>query len=87
MLVAQPNEAYLYGYVDEIRDAVARFEAGKDATLDWEYGLEITQLVQAAYLSAERGEVVDLTDAKVKEKLESYTSKIAKGQGAEQLLT
>lgn len=86
LLIAQHNEADLYGYVDEIRDAVANFEQGKDASLDWEYGLETTQLVQAAYLAHERNQTLDLTDLKIIKELETYTSKIAKGEGAEVLL-
>lgn len=87
LLVAQHNEADLYGYVAEIRDAVKCFEQGKDASLDWEYGLETTRLVQAAYLAAERNTTLDLTDSDINDELESYTSKIAKGEGAEQLMS
>lgn len=87
LLIAQHNEADLYGYVDEIRDAVSSFENGHDAALDWEYGLEITQLVQAAYLAAERNETLDLTNDSVIMELESYIPKIGRGEGAEQLLS
>lgn len=86
LLVAQHNEADLYGYVDEIRDAVHCFKNGSDAELDWEYGLQTTKLVQAAYLAAERNKTLDLTDPEINNELESYTSKIAKGEGADMLL-
>ncbi|MBN2308336.1 MAG: Gfo/Idh/MocA family oxidoreductase [Candidatus Hydrogenedentes bacterium] len=85
LLAVEPNEADLYGYVDEIEDAVAAFRAGKDAFLNWEYGLEITRLVQAAYLAGERRATVDLTDAAVQKELDSYVSLIAQGKGADVL--
>jgi len=85
LLTVQPNEADLYGYVDELEDARKAFLAGKDAFLNWEYGLEITKLVQAAYMSAEEKKTIDLTDAAAQKKLESYTSLIAQGKGAEVL--
>ena len=39
-----------------------RSAAGRSALLDFDYGLEIVRLTMAAYLSAEQGRVVDLTD-------------------------
>jgi predicted dehydrogenase len=83
LLAVEPNEADLYGYVDEIKDAVAAFQQGKDALLNFEYGLEITKLCQAAYLSAERGCVIDLTSPAVQAELDGYTSLIAQGRGCE----
>ena len=53
--------------------------------LNWEHGLEITKLCQAAYMSAEEKKTVDLTDAAVQKKLDSYTSLIAQGKGKEVL--
>ena len=85
LLAVQPNEADLYGYVDEFEDVCAAFTEGRDALLDWEYGMEITKLCQAGYMSAELGKTIDLTDAKVQKQLESYTSLIAQGKGAEVL--
>ena len=85
LLTVQPNEADLYGYVDEQADARDAFLAGKDALLNWEYGLEITKLCQAGYLSAERGQTIDLTDPAVQKELDGYTSLIAQGRGAEVL--
>jgi hypothetical protein len=64
---------------------VASFRAGKDALLNFEYGLQITTLCQAAYLSAERGATVHLTDPETQKTLESYTSLIAQGRGREVL--
>ena len=86
LLAVQPNEVDLYGYVDELEDAVAAFNAGRDALLNWEYGLEITKLFQAGYLSGERGKTIDLTDSAVQAELAQYTSLIAQGNGADVLL-
>ncbi|MFO7973062.1 MAG: Gfo/Idh/MocA family oxidoreductase [Candidatus Hydrogenedentota bacterium] len=86
LLAVQPNEADLYGYVDEMVDAVAGFTEGRKPLATWEDGLEITKLVQAAYMAAERGETLDLTDGNMQEKLEGYTSLIAQGKGGEVLL-
>ena len=87
LLAIQPNEPDLYGYVDENADAVAAFRAGRPALLDWDYGLEIVRLTLAAYLSAERGSVVDLTDPETRAQLESYVPLIQQGRGAEVLHT
>ena len=40
----------------------------------WSYGLQVTRLVMAAYLSHERGRVVDLRDPATAEELESYVA-------------
>ncbi len=85
LLTVQPDEADLYGYVDELTDARDAFLAGTDALLNWEYGLEITKLCQAGYLSAERRQTIDLTDPAVQKELDGYTSLIAQGKGAEVL--
>ncbi len=85
LLAVQPNEADLYGYVGEMKDAVDSFAAGKDAKLSFEYGLMITRFVQAAYLAAEKGRTIDLTDPAVKNELETYQSAISKGEGADLL--
>ena len=85
LLAVQYNEADLYGYTDENRDAAAAFLAGKDGMLPWSYGLEITKLVMGAYMSAERGQTVDLTDPAVQQELETYIPLIQQGRGAEVL--
>ena len=86
LLTVQPNEADLYGYVDELEDAVRTFSEGKDGFLNFDYGLEITRLCQAAYLSAEKRCAIDLTNPATQQELDRYTSLIAQGRGAEQLL-
>jgi len=85
LLTVEPNEADLYGYVDELEDARDAFLAGKNGLVGWDYGLEITRLVQAAYMAAERGTTLDLTDKAVQKALDSYVSLIAQGKGAEVL--
>ncbi|MCP4640300.1 MAG: Gfo/Idh/MocA family oxidoreductase [bacterium] len=85
LLTVIPNEADLYGYVDEAIDAVESFKAGKDAKFSFDYGLEITKLCMACYMSAERGQRIDLTDAKVIEELETYVPLIQQGRGGEVL--
>ena len=82
----QYNEADLYGYTDENRDMFVSFSAGRDAMLSWDYGVEITRLVMASYLSAERGRTIDLTDAATLAELETYVPAIQQGKGAKQLL-
>ena len=85
LLAVQYNEADLYGYTDENADALDAFLNGRDATLPWSYGLEITRLVMAAYMSAEKKRVIDLTDLATLAELETYVPLIQQGRGAEQL--
>jgi predicted dehydrogenase len=86
LLAVQYNEADLYGYTDENRDMLESFSAGRDAMLSWDYGVEITRLVMASYLSAERGRTIDLTDSATLAELETYVPAIQQGRGAKQLL-
>ena len=86
LLAVQYNEADLYGYTDENRDMLRRFSAGHNAMLSWDYGLEIQRLVMASYLSAERGNKVDLRDTATLAELDSYVPAIQQGRGAAQLL-
>ena len=58
---------------------------GHDGFLDWHYGLEVTKLVMAAYMSAERRCTIDLTDPAIQEELESYVPLIQQGRGREVL--
>ncbi|HEY5013541.1 MAG TPA: Gfo/Idh/MocA family oxidoreductase [Acidimicrobiia bacterium] len=85
LLTIQPNEPDLYGYTDEHVDALAAFRAGRSALLDFEYGLEIVRLTMAAYMSAEQGRVVDLTDAATRAELDEYIPLIQQGRGGETL--
>jgi predicted dehydrogenase len=85
LLAVQHNEADLYGYTDENEDAATAFLAGKDGFLPWSYGLEITKLVMAGYMSAERKKTIDLTDPAIQQELETYIPLIQQGKGAEVL--
>ncbi len=83
LLSVQHNEADLYGYSDENEDAAKAFLSNKDALLNWEYGLEITRIVMAGYMSAERKQTIDLTDKNIQEELETYIPLIQQGKGTE----
>lgn len=85
LLAVQYNEPDLYGYTDENIEAAEAFAAGRDGMLTWRYGLEITRLVMAAYMAAERKKTIDLTDPAVQQELESYIPLIQQGRGAEVL--
>jgi predicted dehydrogenase len=86
LLAIQPNEPDLYGYTDENIDALAAFRDGRSALLDFEDGLEVVRLTMAAYMSAEQGRVIDLTDPATLDALETYVPAIQQGRGAEALL-
>jgi len=83
LLAVQSNEADLYGYTDENEDAARAFLAGNDALLNWEYGLEITKIIMAGYMSAEKQKTIDLKDPDVLKQLETYIPLIQQGKGAE----
>jgi predicted dehydrogenase len=83
LLAVQYNEADLYGYTDENEEMIRAFQEGRDGLLPWSYGLEITRLVMAAYLSSERRRAIDLTDPAVQQELETYIPLIQQGRGAE----
>ena len=85
LLTVQANEADLYGYTDENRDAAAAFAQGQDALLNFDFGFEITRLVLASYMSAEKKKTIDLTDAKTLAELEDYVPLIQQGRGREVL--
>jgi len=85
LLAVHHNEADLYGYTDENEDAYHAFLAGRDALLPFSYGLEITKLVTAAYMSADMKKTIELTDPKVQKELETYIPLVQQGRGAEVL--
>lgn len=87
LLAVLPNEADLYGYTTETRDAVNAFLNGRDAFLNFDYGVQVTYLVQAAYMAAEKGVTLDLTDPAVQSELKNYVSLIAQGKGADVLFS
>src|SRR5690606_12710378 len=85
LLAVEPNEADLYGYVDEMEDMRDAFLQGRAPLADWSYGVEITKICQAAYMSAEMGRTINLTDPLIQKELVTYTSAIAQGRGREVL--
>ncbi len=85
LLPVHHNEADLYGYTDENIDAANAFLQGKDGMLSLNYGLEITKLVMAAYMSAEKKKTIDLTDPAVQKELETYVPAIQQGKGGDVL--
>ncbi|GGI03473.1 Gfo/Idh/MocA family protein [Egicoccus halophilus] len=54
------DEAVTYGYTDENRHMVTSFRAGTTPRENVRDGLVITELMMAAYLSAESGETIEL---------------------------
>jgi predicted dehydrogenase len=86
LLAVHPNEPELYGYVGEWRDLVEALTTGRAPMLDWDYGVEIVRLTMAAYMAAEEGRVVDLTDAATNDRLEDFVPLIQQGKGRETLL-
>ena len=85
LLTVHHNEADMYGYPDELEEAARAFLEGRDAYLSWSYGLEITRLVMAAYMSAERKKVIDLTAPAIQKELETFIPLIQQGRGSEVL--
>ena len=53
--------------------------------LSWRYGLEITKLVMAGYMAAERKQTIDLTDPAIQTELETFVPLIQQGKGAAML--
>ena len=83
LLAVQYNEPDLYGYTDEIEDAMRAFAEGHDAMLPWSYGLEIVKLAMAGYMSAEKKQTIDLTSPAIQKELETFVPLIQQGRGAE----
>jgi predicted dehydrogenase len=74
------DEPAEYGYQDENRHMAERFLAKKKPDLTFEDGLEVTKLLMACYMSAERGERLSWPVAGLDEYVppvarETYTSK------------
>jgi predicted dehydrogenase len=83
-LMAIPtNEADEYGYVQETRDTARALLNNQKPLLDWEYGLKVTELIQAAYMAAEKKKTIDLTDPNIKKELKNYEPLVAQGRGSE----
>jgi hypothetical protein len=85
LLAVHHNEADLYGYTDENIDAAEAFLNGRDGFMNLEYGLEITKLVMAAYMAAERQKTIDLTDPKIQDELKTFVPAVQQGKGTDVL--
>lgn len=85
LLAVEPNEADLYGYVDELEDMRDAFLNNHRPLADWSYGVEITKLCQAAYMAAEAGRTINLRDPMIQKELVAYESAIAQGRGRDVL--
>jgi predicted dehydrogenase len=68
------DEALSYGYVDENRHMTAAFLRGERPRENFDDGVNVTELLMTAYLSAERGASVDFGG----ESLESYVPAVAR---------
>ena len=54
-----PNESAAYGYEDENRHMVRAFRRGERPAETFEDGVAVTEILMAAYMSAERGATLD----------------------------
>ncbi|MGH9319833.1 MAG: gfo/Idh/MocA family oxidoreductase, partial [Vicinamibacteria bacterium] len=69
------DEAAAYGYVEENRHMVRAFRRGERPLENFDDGVNVTELLMAGYLSAERGQVVDFASAK----LDDFVPRVARG--------
>jgi len=69
------NEASEYGYEDENRAFVQSFLRGEQPQEDFHAGLEVTELLMTAYMSAEQERTVDFKP----EKLDDFVPAVALG--------
>lgn len=69
------DEAMTYGYTSENRHMVASFAAGRTPRETVQDGLVVSELMMAAYLSAETGETVELAHAD----LTAFVPAVARG--------
>lgn len=70
-----PDEAFSYGYLHEDRHMVEAFRAGRQPDEDLQDGLLVTELLMAAYLSAEEGRTVTFPVSN----LEEFVPAVARG--------
>ncbi|PSK96498.1 putative dehydrogenase [Murinocardiopsis flavida] len=71
-----PDEAGAYGYTEENRHMVQRFLDGTAPAESLHDGLAVTRLLMAAYLSAQEGRRVDLSDTSA---LDAFVPDVALG--------
>lgn len=70
------NEASVYGYEDENRHMVQAFLDGRRPDENFDDGLNVTELLMAAYKSADEGRTLDFQS----ENLDNYVPPVAKGE-------
>ena len=70
------NEAEVYGYTAENRHMVESFLAGKRPDENFDDGLNVTELLMTAYMSAEQGKTISFPPSD----LDSYVPSVAKGE-------
>lgn len=71
-----PDEPGAYGYTEENRHMVTRFLDGVNPDESLDDGLAVTRLLMAAYLSAQEGRRVDLSDTST---LDTFVPDVARG--------
>lgn len=69
------DEASVYGYAAENRHMARAFLRGEKPMLTFEDGLEVVQILMAAYMSAQRGQTLEFPPAG----LEGFVPDVAKG--------
>ena len=70
------NEAEVYGYTAENRHMVESFLAGKRPEENFDDGLNVTELLMTAYMSAEQGKTISFPPPD----LDSFVPSVAKGE-------
>ena len=70
------NEAEAYGYTAENRHMVESFLAGKRPDENFDDGLNVTELLMTAYMSAEQGKTISFPPSD----LDTYVPSVAKGE-------
>ena len=69
------NEASEYGYEDENRSFIQSFLAGEQPWEDFNAGLEVTELLMTAYMSAEQERTIEFKP----DGLEEFIPAVARG--------
>jgi predicted dehydrogenase len=69
------DETASYGYVDENRHMIAAFLRGERPRENFDDGVNVTELLMAAYMSAERGASIDFSSAS----LDGFVPQVARG--------
>mgnify|MGYP001012334924 FL=1 len=70
------NEAEAYGYTAENRHMVQSFLNGRRPEENFDDGLEVTRLLMAAYMSAEKGKTIQLPNADI----DTFKPAVAQGE-------